>query len=82
MEEWIGTVAAVLTTVSFLPQVIQVLRTRETRGISLHMYALFTFGVGLWFLYGIAIDRPPVYVANGITLALATVILTMKIRFG
>ena len=79
-EEIIGSMAAVLTTVSFVPQVVKVFRERQVAGISLAMYGLFTVGVGLWMVYGLLIDRPPVYVANGITLALASVVLAMKIR--
>lgn len=82
MENFIGSVAAILTTISFLPQAIKVLRERNASGISLHMYALFTTGVALWFIYGLLIGSPPVYTANGITLVLASCILVMKIRLG
>ena len=82
LETWVGSVAAVLTTVSFLPQALKVLRSRNTAGISLWMYVLFTVGVGLWFVYGVLIHSYPVCAANGITLLLASAILAMKIRFG
>ncbi len=82
VAEIIGSVAAVLTTVSFVPQVVKVLRERQTAGISLHMYALFTIGVALWMIYGILIHSPPVWLANGITLVLASAVLAAKIRLG
>lgn len=47
MDQLIGPVAAILTTISFVPQVIQVLKTKNTEGISLGMYALFVSGVFL-----------------------------------
>ena len=78
----IGSIAAVLTTVSFVPQVVKVLRERQTAGISLGMYALFTVGVALWMVYGLLIHSPPVWLANGITLVLAGVVLVTKIRLG
>jgi MtN3 and saliva related transmembrane protein len=81
-DEIIGTIAAVLTTVSFVPQVVKVLRERQTAGISLGMYALFTIGVTLWMIYGLLIHSPPVWLANGITLVLASVVLATKIRLG
>ncbi len=74
-ESAIGTLAAFLTTVSFVPQVVRVVRHRETAGISLWMYSLFTVGVGMWIVYGWMIDSAPVVVANGITLALAATVL-------
>ncbi|MBU0917278.1 SemiSWEET family sugar transporter [Aquabacterium parvum] len=80
--EWIGAIAAALTTASFLPQVWLTFRTRDVSGISLGMYSCFTTGVALWLVYGLSIGSVPVTVANVITLTFATVILAMKIRYG
>jgi len=80
--EWIGALAAALTTASFLPQVWLTFRTRDVSGISLGMYSCFTAGVALWLVYGLSIGSVPVTVANVITLSFASVILVMKIRYG
>ncbi len=80
--EILGFMAAVCTTASFVPQVWHILKTRDTRAISLMMYLLFTVGVVLWLVYGIMIGSTPVIVANSITLALALAILTCKVRWG
>jgi MtN3 and saliva related transmembrane protein len=80
--EWFGYAAAALTTGSFIPQAIMTIRTRDTRGISRGMYAMFTVGVALWLTYGIVIDSWPMIVANTVTLALAGSILALKLRFG
>lgn len=79
----IGYVAAILTTASFIPQAVLVIRTRRTGGISLMMYSLFTFGVALWLVYGIATKAVPIIAANAITLCLAGTILFIaaKARF-
>ncbi len=82
MAEWTGYLAAFLTTVCFIPQAIQLARTRDTKAISLKMYSLFSAGVALWFVYGIQLGSPPIIWANGITLLLSLAILVMKIRFG
>ncbi len=79
--ELIGYLAAFLTTSSFVPQAWLTFRTRDVRGISLGMYSVFTAGVGLWLVYGIALKAWPIVVANAITLALALAILGMKLRF-
>jgi len=76
----IGTIAATLTTLSFLPQAILVLKTGETRGISLGMYSVFTVGVALWIFYGVALTAVPIIIANSITLCLALCILTVVIK--
>ena len=81
-QEWIGGIAATLTTCSFIPQAWRVWQTRHTKDISLLMYTLFTFGVALWLVYGILLDAWPIIIANGITLVLAGAVLVMKLRFG
>ncbi len=78
----IGSIAACLTTLSFLPQALHTFRTRDVKGISLGMYALFTTGVALWLVYGLMLMAWPLIVANAITLLLALAILVMKLRFG
>ncbi len=82
IEDWIGGIAATLTTCSFIPQVWRVWQTKHTKDISLHMYALFTLGVTLWLAYGILLGAWPIIVANGITLLLAGTVLVLKLRFG
>jgi len=76
----LGYVAASLTTLSFIPQAIKTLRTGDTRGISLRMYALFTAGIALWGVYGLLTDDGPLIVANAITLVAAGLILDRKWR--
>jgi MtN3 and saliva related transmembrane protein len=78
----LGYVGAALTTSSFLPQAIRTIRTRETHGISLWMYVMFTAGVGFWLAYGLATDSLPMIVANSVTLPMAAVILVLKLRHG
>ena len=79
-HELLGYFAAVLTTASFIPQAWHTWRTRDVSGISLAMYGLFTLGVGLWLLYGLAIGSWPIVVANAITATLAGMVLALKIR--
>jgi len=77
----LGLVAACCTTISFLPQALNTIQTKDTSGISVYMYSLFTFGTLLWLFYGLITDNMPVYIANAITLLFATIILTYKIRY-
>ncbi len=77
--EILGYVAATLTTVSFLPQAILTIRTRDTDGLSLSMYSTFTLGVLGWLVYGIFLKNNVIIVANTITLFLAFLILSFKI---
>lgn len=77
--DFLGFTAAFCTTVSFLPQAIKVIKTRDTAALSLWMYVIFTVGVGLWLLYGIAKSDKAIIVANVVTLALAFSILWIMV---
>ena len=79
--EWTGYVAAVLTTLAFVPQALKTIRSRDTRGLSLGMYVVFTIGVGFWLAYGIALASWPMIVSNIITFVLSATILGMKLRY-
>jgi MtN3 and saliva related transmembrane protein len=79
--EWLGFVAATLTTLAFVPQAVKTIRSRDTRGISLSMYAVFTVGVGFWLGYGLVLDSWPMILANTVTLLLSTTILALKLRY-
>jgi MtN3 and saliva related transmembrane protein len=79
--ETIGTVAAICTTISFLPQLLRVWRRKSAKDISLIMFLLFSTGVALWLVYGIQIGSFPITAANAVTLALALAILVLKLRY-
>lgn len=74
--------AAVVTTFCWVPQALRILRTRDTRAISLITHTAFACGIALWLAYGILIGSPPVIAANAVTLVLIGAILVMKLRFG
>jgi MtN3 and saliva related transmembrane protein len=81
LADLLGYAAAVLTTISFVPQVLHTWRSRRAQGISLGMISLFSLGVALWLAYGVLVQAWPVIVANAITLVLALFLLGMKLRF-
>ena len=79
--EWIsliGYLAASLTTLSFLPQAIKVISTRNTQGISLLMYGMFVAGLLLWLIYGVLLSNMAVSLANLLTLLFPLPILVIK----
>ena len=80
--EWVGFVAAALTTISFIPQAIRTIRTKETHGISLGMYVMFTVGIAFWLVYGLVLMSWPMILSNVVTLMLSGTVLALKIRYG
>jgi MtN3 and saliva related transmembrane protein len=77
----IGLLAGTLTTISFVPQVIKIWKTKHARDLSLGMFAIFSSGVLLWLWYGIAIGATPIIVANAVTLGLSLTILAFRIKY-
>jgi MtN3 and saliva related transmembrane protein len=78
--EWIGGLAAALTTLSWFPQAIKTITTRETRDISLWAQVMLIIGIALWLVYGIYLASWPLIGANVVTIVLVGIIL--KIRHG
>jgi MtN3 and saliva related transmembrane protein len=77
----IGFVSATLTTASFVPQAWLTFKTKDVSGVSLGMYSVFTVGIAGWLVYGLLLGAWPVVVSNLVTLALASGILVMKLRY-
>lgn len=80
--EWMGYIAATCTTLSFVPQALKTIRTRDTSGISLSMYVVFTVGIGFWFGYGVFLKSWPMIVSNAVTFGLSSTILGLKLKHG
>jgi len=79
IPEMIGYLAACLTTLSFLPQAIMTIKTKDTDSLSMGMYSMFTAGVLLWLMYGIFKQDKAIIFANAVTFLLAATILAFKI---
>lgn len=77
----VGSIAACLTTLSFVPQALKVIKTKDTSGISLGMYMMSVVGVFLWAIHGLKIQDIALIVANSITFFLSATILICKIRY-
>src|ERR1700690_74509 len=77
----IGYVAATLTTISFLPQLIRVVKLKSARDISLGMFLIFSTGTLGWLIYGVLAPSTPVWLANAVTLVLSLSILVLKLKY-
>jgi MtN3 and saliva related transmembrane protein len=78
----IGIAAAILTTSAFLPQVIKAHSSKHTKDLSLVMFVLFSAGLILWIIYGVALHAIPVVAANSVTLLLTLYIIYLKVKYG
>jgi MtN3 and saliva related transmembrane protein len=80
--ELLGFVAAVLTTLCWLPQALRTLRTKDTKSLSLVTQGILVLGIGLWLIYGLMTGNGPIILANGCSFVLVAAILVMKLRYG
>jgi MtN3 and saliva related transmembrane protein len=81
MVELIGLLAGACTTTSFIPQVVQIWRTKSVKDISLGMYSLLAVGLGTWLVYGLIIGSTSLIITNTCTLSLAALIFVMKLKY-
>lgn len=79
-NEIIGLIAAVCTTFAFVPQVMKVWKTKQTKDLSLRMYSIMFLGIVLWLVYGILIDSLSIILANVVTATLVGTILVFIIQ--
>ncbi len=77
----LGLVAATLTTVAFLPQMIKTWKSKSAKDVSLGMLITFCIGVFLWLIYGIYLQALPIILANLLTLIFNLIILGFKIKY-
>lgn len=79
--DYLGFAAGLITTISFVPQLVRIYRTKSGGDISAWMMLLFGTGISLWLVYGVIIKSPPIIAANAITLVLVLVILVLKFYY-
>ncbi len=82
LVDFVGYIAATLTTAAFLPQVLKVWKSKSTKDLALPTLLSFILGVGMWLVYGLLDKSTPVIIANTITLVLNLVILHFKLKYG
>ena len=78
----IGLAAGFFTTISFVPQIMKIWKTKSAEDVSKKMFLAIAFGVALWLCYGILLKQWPIIVWNSVSLVLAGAIIALKIKFG
>lgn len=73
-----GTIAAICTTVGFIPQIIRGIKTRELSDVSPVMLTLLLVGCSLWLIYGVHLKNPIIALANGFTLSFVVAIFLLR----
>ncbi|EFA72703.1 SemiSWEET transporter [Cylindrospermopsis raciborskii] len=77
----VGLAAGTLTTIAFLPQMLQTWKTKSAKDVSFAMLITFMIGLLLWFIYGIMLKATPIILANGASLFFNLIILRLKVKY-
>nr|WP_321443081.1 SemiSWEET family transporter [uncultured Cohaesibacter sp.] len=81
MIDLLGYFAALLGTVCWIPQLIKVWKTRQTKDLSLSTNLMLFTTMSLWLIYGIAISSPPLIAANVLSALFVGSIISAKLFF-
>lgn len=76
----IGVLASILTTASYVPQLLKAWRTGKADDLSLNMLLILLSGLLFWVVYGIRQADLVIIVANGVSSLLLMAIIVLKLR--
>ena len=77
LYEYIGTAAALCTTLSFIPQIMKI-RRQGGEDLSYHMLFFYLTGILLWLIYGLMLRAAAVIWANAATALLVALAIFLK----
>lgn len=73
--------AGTITSVTFLPQVIKVWKSRSAKDLSLLMLVLLMVGVSLWLVYGLVVADAAIIYTNSMVLLMTLILLFFKLKY-
>ena len=74
----IASIAALFTTLGFLPQAVKTIKSKDTSSISFWMYLLSFIGVIFWLIFGLMVKNYPIIFKNITLIVLCALILIIK----
>ncbi|MBS1496131.1 MAG: SemiSWEET transporter [Bacteroidetes bacterium] len=77
----LGLAAGTITSITFLPQVIQIWKTKSAKDISMFMLMLLILGVSMWLTYGILVMDAAIIYTNSMVLIMSLIMLYFKVKF-
>jgi MtN3 and saliva related transmembrane protein len=77
----LGLAAGTITSITFLPQVIHIWKTKSAKDLSLQMLLLLVLGVTMWLAYGILIKDAAIIYTNSMVLIMSLILVYFKFKF-
>ncbi len=79
--EILGLAAGTISSITFLPQVIRVWKTKSAKDLSFNMLLLLILGVTMWLTYGILQKDVAIIYTNSMVLTMAFIMFYFKLKF-
>lgn len=80
-ENLLGLIAGALTSIAALPQLLKVLKTKNTEDLSALTLIILISGLSLWVWYGLIKDELPIILSNAFAVVLNLILLFCKLTF-
>ena len=77
----VGAAGGIVSSVTFLPQVIKIWKTKSAKDLSMGTLLFLVLNVSLWLLYGILTNLYPIIITNGIVLSMVLIMVYFKLTF-
>jgi MtN3 and saliva related transmembrane protein len=77
----LGLAAGTITSITFLPQVMHIWKTKSAKDLSLTMLLLLMLGVLMWLTYGILVKDAAIIYTNSMVLIMSIILLVFKLKF-
>lgn len=81
MENIIGTIAGILTSISMVPQLVKVVKNKDVENISWKMITILLTGVSLWVVYGIMKMEWPIILSNAFSVLVNATLLVCYFKY-
>ncbi|WET03174.1 SemiSWEET transporter [Flavobacterium johnsoniae] len=77
----LGLFAGACITISTVPQILKVWKTKKVKEISLKMFGILTFGIAIWIVYGILKNDLPIIITNSVSLVLNLIMVYFILHY-
>lgn len=75
----VGYIGAFFISIAFLPQTIKLIKTKNTKGLSLISYSIYQIGLTSFIIYASLINNIPLLAANAFATIVNIILLTLII---
>ena len=81
LANFIGTAGGIVSSITFLPQVIKIWKTKSAKDLSMMTLFFLILNVSLWLTYGVMRTDYPLMITNGIVLCMILCMVYFKIKY-